>query len=62
MKHQQQRKDSILNKGKLDQVAIKDNPFFTHVDFSVQQELQDPTIILNTARIDAALPEPSRNP
>merc|ERR1719414_1928305 len=45
-----------LNKMKIDQVDLKDKRVFIRVDFNVPQDKQDPNIITNTARIDAALP------
>ena len=49
-------KDLCLSNLKIDQVASRTNEFFTRVDFNVPQVKQDPNIIMNTARIDAALP------
>merc|ERR1712137_1237872 len=45
-----------LNKMKIDEVDLKDKRVFIRVDFNVPQDKQDPSIITNTARIDAALP------
>merc|ERR1719419_893630 len=45
-----------LAKLKIDQVDLKDKRVFIRVDFNVPQDKQDPNIITNTARIDAALP------
>ena len=47
---------------KIDQATIKDNEFLTDVDSIVPLDKQDPHIIMNTARIDAALPKPIKNP
>ena len=55
-------KDPILSALKIDQVAIKDNEFFTRVDFNVPQDKQDPNTIMNTACIDTALPKPTVSP
>merc|ERR1719502_1964632 len=48
--------DAALSKLKIDQVDLKDKRVFIRVDFNVPQDKQDPNIITNTARIDAALP------
>merc|ERR1719454_1188641 len=48
--------DAALSKLKIDQVDVKDKRVFIRVDFNVPQDKQDPNIITNTARIDAALP------
>ena len=45
-----------LAKLKIDEVDLKDKRVFIRVDFNVPQDKQDPNIITNTARIDAALP------
>merc|ERR1712216_685711 len=45
-----------LSKMKIDEVDLKDKRVFIRVDFNVPQDKQDPNIITNTARIDAALP------
>jgi len=45
-----------LSKLKIDQVGLKDKRVFIRVDFNVPQDKQDPNIITNTARIDAAIP------
>jgi len=48
--------DSALNKLKIEDVDVKDQRVFIRVDFNVPQDKNDPNIITNTARIDAALP------
>jgi len=45
-----------LAKLKIDEVDVKGKRVFIRVDFNVPQDKQDPNIITNTARIDAALP------
>merc|ERR1712032_1202586 len=45
-----------LAKLKVDQVDVKGKRVFIRVDFNVPQDKKDPSIITNTARIDAALP------
>merc|ERR1719456_1538194 len=45
-----------LNKLKVEDVDVKGKRVFIRVDFNVPQDKQDPNIITNTARIDAALP------
>merc|ERR1712048_335462 len=40
----------------IDEVDVKGKRVFIRVDFNVPQDKQDPNIITNTARIDAALP------
>eukprot|EP00933_Yihiella_yeosuensis_P050137 TRINITY_DN478_c0_g1_i3.p1 TRINITY_DN478_c0_g1~~TRINITY_DN478_c0_g1_i3.p1 ORF type:complete len:538 (-),score=197.70 TRINITY_DN478_c0_g1_i3:301-1851(-) len=45
-----------LAKKKIDEVDLKDQRVFIRVDFNVPQDKKDPSIITNTARIDAALP------
>jgi len=47
---------SALNKLKIGDVDVKDKRVFIRVDFNVPQDKNDPNIITNTARIDAALP------
>mmetsp|Transcript_13435 Transcript_13435/g.36050 ORF Transcript_13435/g.36050 Transcript_13435/m.36050 type:complete len:417 (+) Transcript_13435:97-1347(+) len=41
---------------KIEDVEVKDKRVFMRVDFNVPQDKKDPSIITNTARIDAALP------
>merc|ERR1719265_204636 len=41
---------------KIDDVDVKDKRIFIRVDFNVPQDKKDPSIITNTARIDAAIP------
>merc|ERR1712054_5094 len=48
--------DAALSKLKIDQVDLNDKRVFIRVDSNVPQDKQDPNIITNTARIDAALP------
>jgi len=45
-----------LAKLQIDEVDVKGKRVFIRVDFNVPQDKQDPNIITNTARIDAALP------
>merc|ERR1712151_1325676 len=45
-----------LNKLKVDDVDVAGKRVFIRVDFNVPQDKQDPSIITNTQRIDAALP------
>merc|ERR1719411_2289293 len=45
-----------LSKLQIDQVDLKGKRVFIRVDFNVPQDKEDPSIITNTARIDAALP------
>jgi len=45
-----------LNKLRIDSVDVKDKRVFVRVDFNVPQDKNDPNIITNTQRIDAALP------
>jgi len=45
-----------LAKLKIDQVDLQGKRVFIRVDFNVPQDKKDPSIITNTARIDAALP------
>merc|ERR1719335_1152816 len=45
-----------LNKLRIDGVDVKDKRVFIRVDFNVPQDKQDPNIITNTQRINAALP------
>merc|ERR1711966_160723 len=45
-----------LSKLKIDEVDVKGKRVFIRVDFNVPQDKQDPNIITNTARIDAAIP------
>merc|ERR1712156_186893 len=45
-----------LAKLKINEVDVKGKRVFIRVDFNVPQDKQDPNIITNTARIDAALP------
>merc|ERR1740116_461569 len=47
---------SALNKLKIGDVDVKDKRVFIRVDFNVPQDKNDPNVITNTARIDAALP------
>merc|ERR1719271_638070 len=47
---------SSLNKMKVEDVDVKGKRVFIRVDFNVPQDKQDPNVITNTARIDAALP------
>ena len=48
--------DQSLSKPQIAQVATKDKQSFIHGDSKVPQDMQDPNIIKNTARNDAALP------
>ncbi|CAE8666039.1 unnamed protein product, partial [Polarella glacialis] len=45
-----------LAKKRIDQLDVKGKRVFIRVDFNVPQDKQDPNIITNTARIDAAIP------
>merc|ERR1711975_161987 len=45
-----------LNKLRIDAVDVSGKRVFIRVDFNVPQDKKDPSIITNTARIDAALP------
>lgn len=45
-----------LAKLKIDQVDLANKRVFIRVDFNVPQDKNDPNVITNTARIDAALP------
>jgi len=45
-----------LAKKRIDQVNLKGERVFMRVDFNVPQDKADPSVITNTARIDAALP------
>lgn len=45
-----------LNKLRIDAVPVEGKRIFIRVDFNVPQDKQDPSIITNTQRIDAALP------
>merc|ERR1712084_5386 len=47
---------ATLNKLKVDDVDVAGKRVFIRVDFNVPQDKQDPSIITNTQRIDAALP------
>merc|ERR1711988_565439 len=47
---------AALSKLQIDQVDLKGKRVFIRVDFNVPQDKKDPSIITNTARIDAALP------
>ena len=55
-KHQQQLKEPSQNKLKIFQVTVKDKRVFYHVNFNVPQDELAPNTIMDTARIEAALP------